>query len=179
MYTLSVPHDKTRIHFKHYDKHLFLSEKSSCSFSVGLQDTRWRGEDSLLPRTLSCLTLLFMIALWTLSTTCSLYPNQSGRVSSSWMCNCFGDICVSYNFIFWLYNYCYYNNSKDNRWTCMHLSYVCYLAKFMNLLKKKKKSKEKKVHFTIRSVTMKGFNKRAEKRLLRPAASHTYCSSNC
>lgn len=58
MYTFSVPHDKTRIHFKHYDKHSFLSKKLLFFFSLIARETRWREEDSLLPCILSCLTFI-------------------------------------------------------------------------------------------------------------------------
>lgn len=126
-YTLNT---MTSIHF---------CPKSSCSFSVWLQE-RLDGERRTVCFPVSCLVslLLFMIALWTLSAMCSLYPKQYREGQEFLDVQLFfGDICVSYNFIFWLYNYCYYNNYKDNWWTCMHLSYVCYLAKFMNLFKKR------------------------------------------
>lgn len=128
MYTLSVHHDKTHIHFKHYDKLSFLSKKLLFLFSWIAKETRWREEDSLLPCTLSCLTLLFMIALWMLSAMCSLYPKQSREGQEFLDVQLFWKtICVSYKFIFRLYNYCYYNNYKDNWWTCMHISLMCVI----------------------------------------------------
>lgn len=151
-YTLNT---MTSIHF---------CPKSSCSFSVWLQE-RLDGERRTVCFPVSCLVLLllFMIALWTLSAMCSLYPKQYREGQEFLDVQLFfGDICVSYNFIFWLYNYCYYNNYKDNWWTCMHLSYVCYLAKFMNLFKKRNFFS---IYTIMKGVNMKGFSKRANKRL--------------
>lgn len=44
----------------------------------------------------------------------------------------------------------------------MHLSYVCYLAKFMNLFKKRNFFS---IYTIMKGVNMKGFSKRANKRL--------------
>lgn len=63
----------------------------------------WGKEDDLLPCIQSWLAL-FMTALWMCSALCSLYPKQSNEGQEFLGCAIvFEDICVSYNFIFWLY----------------------------------------------------------------------------
>lgn len=92
---------------------------------------------------LSCLILLFIIALWAPLAKCSLYINNTGSIRSRWMCFCsffsfvWSHLCII-QFYLWLYNNCYYNY-KDNWWACMHLSSVLTSRVYEFVRKRKKK----------------------------------------
>lgn len=130
----------TRAHVRH-----------SPPFSIQRSLSRRGGEMS---RFLSCLILLFIIALWAPLAKCSLYINNTGSIKSRRICFCSFFVCLYVwshlciiQFYLWLYNNCYYNY-KDNWWACMHLSSVLPSRVYEFVRKRKKKNSPSK------SVTM-------------------------
>lgn len=121
----------TRAHVRH-----------SPPFSIQRSLSRRGGEMS---RFLSCLILLFIIALWAPLAKCSLYINNTGSIKSRRICFCSFFVCLYVwshlciiQFYLWLYNNCYYNY-KDNWWACMHLSSVLPSRVYEFVRKRKKK----------------------------------------